>query len=293
MEKSIDRLSVCIETVFPYTIPYEEQIRTCASLGFKAYEFWYHDMVRDGKGGWIEKENAKDLDVIYRLHQELGLKLVTFTLNSPHCFHGGTLVDDKGAETMMRELERLIPISQKLGALQLITFVGYEQPDVPRSELLRRAVSALRKIDRMLEGTGLELTVEPLSWPKYKGCLLPTVKDTGEFLREVGGKHVKMLYDFFHIQIMTGNLLASLQDYIDYIGHIHVSGVPGQHEPVNGEINLPLVLKKLDEMGYSGYFGLEYYPLKDPVESLKETIEYLEEVGSFETLQVLSESQES
>jgi hydroxypyruvate isomerase len=281
MEKNIDRLSVCIETIFPYTVPYEEQIRTCAELDFKAYEFWYYDMQRDGKGGWIEKDDAKDLDVIQRLNVELGLKLVTFTLNSPHTDHGGTLVDEKETDMMMKALERLIPIAQKLGVLQLITFVGYEVPGIKKSDLIKKVALSLRKMDRMLDGTGVELTIEPLSYPKYKGCLLPTVKDAGELCREVGGKHIKILYDFFHVQIMTGNLLASLQEYIEYIGHIHISGVPGQHEPADGEINLPLVLRKLSDMGYKGYFGLEYYPLKDPVPSLQETIEYLKDVASF------------
>lgn len=281
MEKNIDRLSVCIETIFPYTMPYEQQIKTCAELGFKAYEFWYYDLQRDGKGGWIAKEDAKDLDVIYRLNQELDLKLVTFTLNSPHTEHGGTLVDDKDTDMMMRTLERLIPIAQKLGVLQLITFVGYELPGMTRSEVLKKVATSLRKMDRMLDGAGVELTIEPLSYPKYQGCLLPTIKDAGELCREVGGEHIKILYDFFHIQIMTGNLLASLQEYIEYIAHIHISGVPGQHEPAVGEINLPLVLRKLSDMGYEGYFGLEYYPLKEPVLSLKETIEYLKDVASF------------
>jgi len=281
MAKKIDRLSVCIETIFPYTVPYEEQIRTCAKLGFSAYEFWYYDMMRDGKGGWIEKPDAKDLDVVYRLNQELGMKLVTFTLNSPHFDHGGTLIDDRGTEMMFRELDRLIPIAQKLGVLQLITYVGNEVPGEKRSALLQKVITSLRKMDRILEGTGVILTVEPLSHPKYKGCLLATAKETGDMLREVGGKNVKMLYDVFHVQIMTGNILASLQEYIEYIGHIHVSGVPGQHEPVGGELNLPLILSKLAEMGYEGYFGLEYYPLKEVVPSLKETIAYLKDVSSF------------
>ena len=281
MAGNIDRLSVCIETIFPYQVPYEEQIKTCAELGFKSYEFWYHDLQRDGKGGWIEKEKAKDLDVIYRLNQELGLKLVTFTLNSPHCDHGGNLIDDRGVDMMMRELDHLLPIAQKLGVLQLITYVGDEVPGIKRSELLKKVAKSLRKMDRVLDNSGVVLTIEPLSHPKYKGCLLPTIKDAGDLCREVGGKNIKILYDIFHVQIMTGNLLASLQEYIEYIGHIHVSGVPGQHEPVEGEINLPLVLKKLSEMGYKGYFGLEYYPLKEVVSSLKETIEYLKDVGSF------------
>lgn len=281
MANNIDRLSVCIETIFPHTVPYERQIRTSAKLGFSAYEFWYHDLKRDGKGGWIKKEKAKDLDVIYRLNQELGLKLVTFTLNSPHCEHGGTLVDDRGIEMMFKELDHLIPITQKLGVLQLITFVGNEIPGEKRSDLLKKVIRSLKKMDKILEGTGLILTIEPLSHPKYKGCLLPTVKDAGELLREVDGKNIKMLYDVFHVQIMTGNILASLEEYIEYIGHIHISGIPGQHEPAEGELNLPLILRKLSEMGYKGYYGLEYYPLKEVVLSLKESIEYLKDVAYF------------
>jgi hydroxypyruvate isomerase len=281
MGKKLDRLSVCTETIFPYTVPFEEQVRTCSKLGFSAYEFWYHDMVRDGKGGWIEKPDAKDLEVVHRLNQELGMKLVTFAMNSPHVSHGGTLMDDRGTEMMFRELDRLLPIVQKLGVLQLITFVGNEVPGVKRSTLLQRTIAGLKKMDKMLEGTGVILTVEPLSLPKYKGCLLPTVKDAGDMLREVGGKNVKMLYDMFHVQIMTGNILASLKEYIEYIGHIHVSGIPGQHEPAEGELNLPLILRKLAEMGYKGYFGLEYYPLKEVVPSLKETIGYLKDVADF------------
>lgn len=281
MAKKIDRLSVCIETIFPYTMPYEEQIQTCADLGFKAYEFWYHDLVRDGKGGWLEKENAKDFDVIHRMNQELDLKLVTFALNSPHKDHGGNLVDDRGTEMLFRKLERLMPIVQKLGIEQLITFVGMEVPGEKRSVLLKRIISSLRKLDDMIDGTGIMLTVEPLSLPKYKGCLLHTVKETGDMLREVGGKNIKMLFDVFHVQIMTGNILALLQEYIEYVGHLHISGIPGQHEPLEGELNLPLILDKLAGMGYPGYYGLEYYPLKEPVQSLKETIGYLKDVGGF------------
>jgi hydroxypyruvate isomerase len=281
MNKSIDRLSVCVETIFPYQIPLEEQIRTCASLGFKAYEFWYHDLERDGKGSWIKKENAKDLDMIYRLNQELGMTLVNFALNSPHIDHGGNLLDDKAGDMALRALDVLLPVVQKLGVLQLITFVGFEVPGMSRVQMLKKVAGLLRKMDRTVEGTGIQITVEPLSWPKYQGCLLPTIKDTGDLVREVDGKNIKILYDLFHVQIMTGNILATLEEYVDLIGHIHASGVPGQHEPADGELNLPLVLKKLSGFGYKGYFGLEYYPLKEVIPSLKETIEYLSDVASF------------
>ncbi|MBN2323043.1 MAG: TIM barrel protein [Spirochaetes bacterium] len=281
MEKSNDRLSVCIETVFPHTMPYEEQIRTVASLGYSAYEFWYHDMVRDGKGGWLEKENAKDLDLLCRLNEELGLTLVNFALNSPHADHGGTPVDDRGADQMVRELERLLPVCRRLGVLQLITFVGWEKEGLSKGEAKKRIVKILKKLDGMLEGSGMVLTVEPLSRPKYTGCLLPTITEAVDLLREVDGMHIKILYDLFHIQIMTGNIIDSLRESIEYLGHLHVSGIPGQHEPWESELNLPYILNKLAGMGYGGYYGLEYYPLSDPVDSLVRTKEFLKDAGGF------------
>ena len=275
MKKFIDRLSVCIETIFPHTMPYEQQIRTVASLGYKAYEFWYHDMVRDGKGGWIKKSNAKDFDVLYRLNEELGLKLVNFAFNSPHIDHGGTPVTVKGADMMLKELERIIPICQRLGVLQLIVFVGCGQPGLSKSKILKRVVTTLRKMDRIVDGTGVMITVEPLSVPKYQGCLLTTVKDTADMLRMVGGNNVKMLYDLFHVQIMTGNILESLKENVDIIGHIHMSGIPGQHEPWESELNLPYILEKLKDYGYRVFFGLEYYPIQDPIKSLRRSKDYL------------------
>lgn len=281
MKKSVDRLSVCIETIFPFIMPYEEQIRITSSLGFQAYEFWYHDLERDGKGGWLEKENAKDFDILYRLNEELGLKLINFALNSPHTDHGGTPIDTRGTEVMMRKLERVIPICQRLEIPQLITFVGYEQPGIAKSQIMERVIDALKKINSILEDTGIILTIEPLSYPKYNGCLLPTVEDTADLLRQVDGNNIKMLYDLFHVQIMTGNIIESLAKNIDLIGHIHVSGIPGQHEPWESELNLPYILTKFKDMGYKGYFGLEYYPLQNPIESLKKTKDYLSDVEGF------------
>ena len=80
---------------------------------------------------------------------------------------------------------------------------------------------------------------------------------------------------------MTGNIIESLSKNVDIIGHIHVSGIPGQHEPWESEINLPYVLRKLKDIGYEGYFGLEYYPFQNPRKSLKMTIDYLSDVAGF------------
>jgi hydroxypyruvate isomerase len=280
MHVPMERFSVCIETIFPYTRPYEERMRVAAGLGFTRYEFWYHDMARD-ESGWVVRENAKETDVLLRLNEELGLKLCCYAVNTPQGTHGGNLVSAEGRTTFMKKLESSVAMARRLGAPLLIAFPGYQRAGVPRKAQLKDVVGALREVDAALEGTGVKVLWEPLSVPKYQGYLLPTIRDVVHVLREAGGKNLKILFDLYHIQVMTGNILSSLEDAADLVGHVHVSGVPGQHEPASGELNLPLVLGKLLDRGYEGAFGLEYYPLLDPETSLRETVRYLLEGGPF------------
>jgi hydroxypyruvate isomerase len=274
MSVPIERFSVCIETIFPYTRPYEERMRVTAGLGFKRYEFWYHDMRKD-KTGWVAHENAKETDVLLRLHEELGLELCCYAVNTPQGTHGGNLVSAEGRKIFMRKLGASVAMARRLGAPLLIAFPGFEQTGRSRKSQLKDVVNALREVDAVLEGTGVQTLWEPLSLPKYEGYLVPTIREVVDLLREAGGKNLKILYDFFHIQVMSGNIVASLEDAFDLVGHVHISGVPGQHEPADGELNFPVVLKRLIDKGYRGAFGLEYYPLRDPEASLKETMTYL------------------
>jgi hydroxypyruvate isomerase len=84
-----------------------------------------------------------------------------------------------------------------------------------------------------------------------------------------------MLFDIYHMQIMTGNILAFVKENIRHIGHFHVAGVPGRHEPDACELDYAFILKEIDAMGYDGYFGLEYWPTVGDGESLKRTLRSL------------------
>jgi hydroxypyruvate isomerase len=69
---------------------------------------------------------------------------------------------------------------------------------------------------------------------------------------------IKMLYDFYHVQIEEGNLLPALDYAYDEIAYIQVGDTPGRNEPTTGEINFPNVMKHLYEKGYRGFIGLEH-----------------------------------
>jgi hydroxypyruvate isomerase len=71
---------------------------------------------------------------------------------------------------------------------------------------------------------------------------------------------VRLQYDVYHAQQMEGNLVENLRRLSGRIGHIQIADSPGRGEPGSGEINYRYVLKAIEELGYSGYVGLEYYP---------------------------------
>jgi hydroxypyruvate isomerase len=85
-----------------------------------------------------------------------------------------------------------------------------------------------------------------------------------EIIREVGAANVKVQMDLYHCQIVEGDLAMKLRKYLPtgHVGHLQIAGAPGRNEPDVGEINYPYLFALLDELGYSGWVGCEYKPLR-------------------------------
>jgi hydroxypyruvate isomerase len=95
-----------------------------------------------------------------------------------------------------------------------------------------------------------------------------------ELCRRVNSPNFKMLYDIYHMQIMEGDLIATIKKNIQFIGHFHTAGVPGRHElDDNQEIYFPAVMRAIAETGFDGYVAHEYTPIHDPLTSLKQAVE--------------------
>ena len=121
----------------------------------------------------------------------------------------------------------------------------------------------------------MTVMLEPLSAGTVAGCFLTGSAQAAQIVREVGADNVFVQYDFFHMQMMEGNLAATVERLLPVIGHIQLADVPGRHEPGTGEINFDFLLRHLDRLGYAGYVGCEYNPLGDTVEGLKWAQPYL------------------
>jgi hydroxypyruvate isomerase len=90
-----------------------------------------------------------------------------------------------------------------------------------------------------------------------------------ELCKKVGSPRFKLLYDIYHMQIMEGDVIRTIRQYKDYIGHYHTGGNPGRHEiDETQELNYSAIVRAIIETGYTGYLGQEFIPARDPKQSL-------------------------
>ena len=87
-------------------------------------------------------------------------------------------------------------------------------------------------------------------------------------IADAGHAHVQLQYDFYHMQIMEGDLIETFAKLLPSIGHVQFADTPGRFEPGTGEINYDFIFGKLDELGYDGWAGAEYNPSKRTEETL-------------------------
>jgi hydroxypyruvate isomerase len=262
------KLSACIEPFF-CDQPYAERIRRVAELGFTAYEFWFHDKRFDGKGLVPEK---KDFDQIAELNARHRLTTTDFVFNHPDGGVVASLIDEKDRSRLLDTIEATIALAKKIGCRSLISGSGNKVKGLSRDKALDSMVEGLAALAPVCQKNGITLIVEPFnSRVDHPDYFLDDPETCVEVLRKVNSPNVKMLFDIYHMQIMYGNILLFVRQNLPHIGHFHIAGVPGRHEPIPSELDFAFILKEIDAMGYTGWFGLEYWPTEDAAASLTRT----------------------
>jgi 2-dehydrotetronate isomerase len=111
-----------------------------------------------------------------------------------------------------------------------------------------------------LEPYDIDLMLEPINSQSIPGYFLNYQQDAIDVIQELLLPNVKLQMDFFHVQMMEGNIEQKLIRHLPHIGHIQIAGAPHRFEPSHGEINYPYLLNLLDTIGYDGFVGCEYNP---------------------------------
>lgn len=194
-----------------------------------------------GAGMGIEKgfNDPQYHDALVASYEAIIPKLANAGLNQIICFSGNRngLDDEKGIENCAIGLKRLMPLAEK----HKVTIV---------MELLNSKVNHKDyQCDKTPWGVAL--------------C------------DKVGSENFKLLYDIYHMQIMEGDVIATIRKYHPYISHYHTGGVPGRNEiDETQELYYPAIIKAILDTGFKGYVAQEFIPKReDKIASLKQGVE--------------------
>jgi hydroxypyruvate isomerase len=101
------------------------------------------------------------------------------------------------------------------------------------------------------------LLIEPINARDRPNYFLNHVEHAADLIAKIGKPNIRVQFDFYHVQIVGGDLIRRLEKFLPVIGHLQCAAVPSRHEP---EVNYPAVFEAVDRIGYRGWIGAEYRP---------------------------------
>ena len=195
-------------------------------------------------------------------HKENNLKNVLFNLPP-----GDWAAGERGIAALPgREAEfrtgvaKAIEYALALGTPQLHMMAGLVPAGSDMAIHRKTYLENMKFAAQALAKHNLTLLLEPINTRDMPGYFLNTQAQAHQLRVESGEPNVKVQMDFYHAQIMEGDLAETFKKYFKDIGHTQIASVPKRNEPDDGEVNYPYLYQLLDEMGYEGYVGCEYRP---------------------------------
>jgi hydroxypyruvate isomerase len=171
------------------------------------------------------------------------------------------------------ELRAQIALAEQWHTANLICFAG-SRDGLTNAEGIAATAEGLARVAGAAEAAGVTLTLELLnSKVDHPGYQADHTAWGVNVIERVGSPRVKLLYDIYHMQIMEGDLIRTLQGAAAHIGHYHTAGNPGRHELDEAqEINYHAVLRAIAGTGYQGFISHEFIPAGDPIDAIKTTL---------------------
>lgn len=229
----------------------EELLKAAAEIGYDAIE-----LIEEHDFALVKKYNLAISS--HRAHSSL-----TQGLNHRE-YHQG----------IINEVEANLKLAERWKISNLICFSG-NRNGISDEEGAEITAEGLRKVAPLAEATGITLVLELLNskvdHPDYQ-C--DHTAWGMKVIEMVDSPNLKLLYDIYHMQIMEGDLIRTIQNNYQHFGHYHTAGNPGRNE-INDqqEIFYPPVLKAIRDTGYTGYIAHELIPTGDVKAALKEAFE--------------------
>jgi hydroxypyruvate isomerase len=124
----------------------------------------------------------------------------------------------------------------------------------------RTFIANLSRAADLARQHAITLLIEPLNQRDRPNYFLNRVEQAADIIAKVERPNVKIQFDFYHVQIIGGDLITRFEKHLRLVGHVQIAAVPSRAEPDEGEVNYPSVFAALDRFGWSGWTACEYKP---------------------------------
>lgn len=237
-------------------VPFEQRFALARKLGFKTIEFWTAD-----------RGNGTTASDIRKLMDDNGLEVTQFAPAWPN------FADRMKIPELLKVTEQAIADAKTLGCSKF-TVTGHSLVDgMSREAQLAGYTAGLMRMAPLLESAAVTGLVEPFNRVNHLNHLLNGSQPALPMVRSVNSPQVKLLWDFYHMQLEDGDLIEKFTAGADQVGHVQIGDVPGRHQPGTGEVNHANLLRAVRAAGYRDKIGLEFMPLdQDDAKAVKDML---------------------
>ena len=183
------------------------------------------------------------------------------------------LADKNNHERCIAQIRRAIDAAAEYGFPNVVSFSG-NRGRISDEEGVANSITALKEVVGQAEEKKVTICLEYLnSKVNHKGYMFDNMKWGVDVCKGVGSERVKILYDIYHAQIMEGDIIRTIRNNSQYIGHYHTGGNPGRNDiDETQELYYPAIMKAIVETGFKGYVAHEFTP-KNEIKSLARAVE--------------------
>ena len=215
-----------------------------------------------GQGAWnlklssfMTKRSARIVSAVKAVLAETGLPVIGMNVRMGDTAGCGA---QPGQEAQFRrDIEAAIAVAETLDCPAIHVLSGKSEAGGSEDVLVANLQFALQATERVL-------LIEPLCRARMAGYFLHEIGQARRIVDRIGNDRLKIMFDCFHIETESGDVLKHFTAHAAHVGHVQIAGVPNRDEPTDGGVRYSTLLPALQAGGYGGYFGCEYTPAAGP-----------------------------
>jgi hydroxypyruvate isomerase len=225
---------------------FTEQIKFGYDHGFRAIE-------DNGMSGRQPAEQQKIGDTLAKLGMGMGVFVLDKGGNGANTLTAGK---PENVEVFLKGCRNAVEVSKRCGGKLTTVVPGDFERHLPEGIQTANVIMALRKGVEILEPHGIIMVLEPLS--DTPDLFLRTTDQAYAICKAVNSPSCKILFDMYHIQRNTGNIIKHIDWAYDEVPYFQIGNNPGRNEPGTGEMDYKNIFKHIYDKGFKGMLGMEH-----------------------------------